>query len=181
MNWFQIIENWFSEKPIVESPNQIYKVHSLNILPLLKKKYREKYKKNEKYKYEFNSPELIIGGLKDTKIQDKPFIEIHHKWQNELLLANTLVIIGMSASDKHILSQISGLLLTNKNLDKIIIINRNESALLAFCAFFKNFKNILFPYQTEWDIDSIQKDMKLPFVEFIKMPSWKLKNHFSPS
>ncbi len=90
----------------------------------------------------------------------------------------------MSASDKHILSQISqisGLLLTNKNLDKIIIINPNESALLAFCAFFKNFKNILFPYQTEWNIDSIQKDIKLSFVEFIKMSSCKLKNHFSSS
>ena len=181
LNWFQIKENWFAEKPTVQSPNQIYKIPSLDIFPLLKKKYREKHKKNEKYKYEFNSPQLIIGGLKDTKILDIPFIEIHHKWQNELLLANTLVIIGMSASDKHILRQISGFLLTNKKLDKIIIISPDKIAHYAFHAFFKNISNYLLHYQSKWDIDSIQKDMNLPFEEFITMSSCKLKDKFFSS
>jgi|GEM_PF-5377418 len=183
LNWFQIKDDWFEKQPEYISPNHVYKVSSLDIMPLLKQELREKGLRDPKYNYEFNIPHLIMGGLKDTKILNTPFVEIHRAWQNALSTAHTLIIIGMSASDTHLLSQMKGLLLTNRNLSKIIIINPNNSMHQAFNTFFRDISlkrkdPLIFNINSYWDLDLFEHGIKLPFEQILKMTGSELNKHF---
>ncbi len=97
LTWFLIKRSWFSVEPSQLAVNEIYKCPSADINHLIKDELNKKQLKNKKYKYEFNNPYLIMGGAKDKKILQSPFIEIGREWINSLALAETVVIIGDSA------------------------------------------------------------------------------------
>jgi len=184
LNWFKIEDDWFEEKPEYISPNRIYKVNSLDIMPMLKQELRDKSLKDHKYSFEFNVPHLIMGGLKDKKILTTPFVEIHREWQNALSTAHTILIIGMSASDLHLLYQMKGLLLTNRNLSKIIIINPNNSTHQAFNTFLRDVsigakEPVIFNINSYWDLNLFGNGIKLPFEKVLKMTGRELNEHFT--
>lgn len=183
ITWFQIKKDWFAVEPFQLAANDIYKCPNADITHLIKDELNEKQLKNEKYKYEFNNPHLIMGGSKDKKILQSPFIEIGREWINSLASADTVVIVGTSATDFHLLQQMKGILVHNKQLDKIICINPNKSANNAYGLFFRAVTNTkeppyMFYIDYHWDFHKIHEEYKLSVKDMLSMPSTKLMRHF---
>jgi hypothetical protein len=183
LNWFQIRREWFSKEQAQLSANEIYKCEKLDINHLLKKELSQKQKINEKYKYEFNNPYLIMGGSKDRKVLDIPFIEIGREWVNSLALTDTLVIVGTSYSDFHLLQQIKGTLINNRYLDKVICINPDRSTNEAYGILLRSVtgsgkRPYMFFIDTHWDFQRISAEYKLPLKEILSLHSDKLMQHF---
>ena len=186
LTWFLIKKSWFASEPLELAANETYKYPRGDITQLLKDELSKKELDNQKYKYEFNNPHLIMGGAKDKKILDSPFVEISREWVNSLALADTVVIVGASASDFHLLQQIRGILVNNKQLDKIICINPDRSANNAYGEFFKAITNTggppyMFFIDYHWDFKKIQKEYKLSLKDILLMPSTELYAHYKDS
>jgi len=185
LNWYNIKDDWLKNKPEIISINDIYKIPSMNIVPLLNDKLKRKYTLDQDFKHEINVPHLIMGGLKDKKILDIPFIEIHREWQNSLSTASTLVIVGVGFTDIHLLSQMRGLLLTNKNIEKIVIINPDVEAHKAFNAFMRNVRirrsdQLIFNIISNWDLELLKENL-MPIQEIINLGSSELNQYFQSS
>ncbi len=183
LTWFQIDKRWFSVLPSQLAANEVYKCPSTDITSFIKDELNNKQLKNKKYKYEFNNPHLIIGGSKDKKILQRPFIEIGREWLNSLAFAETLVIIGSGASDFHLLQQMRGILVNNKQLDKIICINPRSDINNAYGRFFKNVTGTgnppyMFLIDCCWDFNEISKKHRLPLQDMLSMSSTELMTHF---
>jgi hypothetical protein len=125
LNWFQLKRECFGEPPSDPSPNEIYKVEDRTVRGLLKRELAEKESKNPKYRFEFDVPHLILGGNKDKKILDVPYVDIHREWASRLAVAETIVFVGVGGFDFHLLQQVPGLIATNQFLSEIIIVNPN--------------------------------------------------------
>jgi hypothetical protein len=93
LNWFQLKKEWLSALPPDPSPNDIYKVENRTVKEFLKQDLAEKESKDSKYEFEFDIPHLILGGNKDKKILDVPYVDIHREWASQLAVAETIVFI----------------------------------------------------------------------------------------
>ncbi len=62
LDWFQIRDDQFADKPDQVAASGVYKVPRCDIRHLLKSELLAKENKDEKYKYEFNTQHLIMGG-----------------------------------------------------------------------------------------------------------------------
>jgi hypothetical protein len=183
LTWFQIKKDWFAEEPPQLAANEIYKCPNADITYLIKDELNQKQFENKKYKYEFNNPHLIMGGSKDKKILESPFIEIGREWINSLAYADTIVIVGTSASDFHLLQQMRGVLINNRQLDKVICINRNRDANDAYGMFFRNITGTgnppyMFFIDCYWDFQKIHDEFKVSLKNMLLMPGTDLIQYF---
>jgi hypothetical protein len=125
---------------------------------------------------------LILGGNKDKKILDVPYVDIHREWASQLAVAETIVFIGVGGFDFHLLQQVRGSIATNEFLSKIIIINPNWESHERLCAFL-DLKSSrpevkLSHVKCVWDPALIELEYKLPFAKMIKMSAAELHVHY---
>jgi len=183
LTWFQIKKDWFAKEPPNLSVNDIYKCPIADITHLIKDELNKKQLKDRKHKYEFNNPHLIMGGSKDKKILESPFIEISREWLNALASADTVAIVGASASDFHLIQQMKGTLVSNKKLDKVICINPSKDVNDAYGLFFRSITGTenppyMFFIDCCWDFQKIHEEYKMSLKDMLSMPSAKLLRHF---
>jgi hypothetical protein len=182
MDWFQIKKEWFNTAPQELSPNDIYKVEQPSVAAVLKRKLTEKGITDQKYRFEFDVPHLILGGNKDRKILDVPYVEIHREWTYQLSNAETIVFVGVGGFDFHLLQQVRGLIATNRTLNKIIIVNPNwdsHKRLAAFLSSPRIRRDVrFFHIETNWDMKVIESQYKRPFLEMLTMSAEDLYAHY---
>ena len=181
-NWYKIPGNYFTNPPIQLSLNSIYKVTTDNWKEVLKEEIKDA--DTVKEIRELETPFLLLGGSKDRKILDSPFLEIIHEWHKTLLNVNTFVIVGFSGADFHLMRQIRSLLSSNKSLEKIIIIDIGLSSAQSFEIYLKNIlspgkKPSIFWIQSSWDLSEIAQTIKMDFVDMLKADVNDLIHHFS--
>jgi len=184
LTWFRLSENLFELPPSSPSSNNIYKIVSGDTTGLLKEEIRNKIFLKEKWKYQFNTPHIIVGGGKDSKISDNPFIEIYREWQNSIAGLHTLVIVGLSASDIHLINQMRSLLCNNNRFEKVIIINPDRNALQTFKVLFTGIRGrneipYIFDVQSNWNVEELNKVLKMSLLEMIVLSASQLQKHFS--
>lgn len=183
LNWFKVRQEWFKQIPRAQSSNDIYKMNGSTCKEYLKYELADKGKSDIKHKYEFDIPHIILGGNKDSKILDTPYIDIHRQWLSDLSVAKTIVLVGVSGYDYHLLQQMRGLITTNPNLEKILLVNPDWSSHERISSFV-DMKRIydrvkLFHVECGWDLSSIKEQYKMSFSEMVHMSSSRLHAHYT--
>lgn len=173
LDWYLIENDFFREPKPTYSPNKIYKVGNRDTLPLLNDELNEKVNNDKNYLEDFNVPHLIMGGLKDSKIIQPPYLELFREWQVALSEAETIIIAGLGVSDLHLIYQIIGNLVTNSDLRKILIVNPDIEVHKALRIFFgqiySNTKIVRINLLDTWDLLEIEKSYQISFDEMIAM------------
>lgn len=180
-NWHRIMPDWFKDESAKTSINNIYRIRNNIAEALLKEDIIVKEKNS--VAQDILVPHIIIGGVKDRKSLEIPFIEVQLSWQNAIHNANTIVLVGSSGNDTHLLKHLKALLLTNKRLEKIVIISPSEQAFqnnLAFLGPLQQNNNVkVFCLKAYWGEDEIYKELDISLNDILVNDNQSILEKFS--
>jgi hypothetical protein len=178
-NWYRIPDDWFFKKPKTLTRTQIYKYHGDDVYQLIRPDLIERDKKRNSI--EFGSPHMVVGGFKDRKFLDLPFTEIGLEFMSTIKVADTIVIIGHSGIDTHLMKQFKGLISTNKRLEKAIVIDINPKTLNIINLYFsgKSSNTHVFNIGAPWDPNLIKEILGISLKDMLLMEVEKLKKLFT--